>query len=1318
MASRVLFLWFPAVVLCTCARADAPAFDPATMMRVEEVQRGMKGYGLSVFHGVQIERFDVEIMGVLSQAILGADMILAKVTSGPVVERNSGIIGGMSGSPVYINDRLIGAIAYGWGFTREPICGITPIEAMLDSLPGGQEQTLLPRDHPLRGALVEGRWVTQARVQPAHLASARFADRHTLNMQPVGPLVYASGLKGVGMQKLAETLAPYGIEPLAGPGRMRDPVPVELQPGAAVGVTLATGSFDITGIGTLTWRQGDKVLAFGHPMMGLGLVDMPMTTAWVHDFVPSIARSNKLASAMAPVGSVLLDGNWAIGGTVGREAPTVPARVVVTNLDRDLTREFHFEVARQELMTGPLLISVLGGALEATFNAGTRGVGTLEFTVRGEKGVTMHRRDVIWHPGSVVPVMSWVNDVINILNSNRYQPQQVASLEARVTLTGVDRSAAVERIYTEETVARAGKPLNIHVVLRPEGGKPIEKVVTLQMPENLPKGQIRLGAAAGAEEWSLKSRLRLLMPQINSLEDIARVVEQMRRSDQLYVAVALPEVTLAVQGTELPYLPTELAQSLADAARTDMDAGYTELSRTLDTELVLYGWQGMRLPTEDRQGQRGKVEGSRPGEDGAELSTAASKSHGLERLWWAADALDREPRTTAANEVNLELPDREEGNEEKATTEEQPSESTEEKEKEKEKKRDSAEHPETDEENLTRQLSTWTQDSADDFASGEAHGILVRSDGTLLLAPAAQVLASAAEPYILTVTAAGEKVYYGTANPGRVYCWTAAQGARLLCDTGQFMVTSLLALPDGSVLAGTGPGGKVLRISADGTSAPACELPALYVWSLVARADGTVVAGTGPGGRIYTVGPSPAVVATIGQPHVLSLLEADGVLYAAGGAEEGGVYRISPEGTAQDLVGTDEKSCTGIASDGHGGIYVSTASDGKLLFLSPSGSVVEVLDSDEDLLGVCFADGRAWAASADDGKILAADDQLRHAVAYQDDVATRVVAIAAGEGAVYAATANPARLIRLDLRGPASGSFDSAVLDAERVSRWARLFYDAVVPEGATLSLLTRSGNSQVPEDGSWGAWTGPYEASGADLVNAPARFLQYRVSMSAPSPNHVELRRLTILYLPANQRPSLEVDSPKPGEALRSEYEISWDADDDDDDILRVTIYLRPQGGEWQKLAEVQDEDSYKWDTTQHPDGMYSLKLVCTDLPSNPLGAQSAEVVIDTIIVDQGYPKLTVFQTPRRGEDGRAVLRALAVDALSRITSIDWRLGEEGQWQAAAPDDGLLSSNRELFTVRLEGLTEQDQVLQVRLRDAAGNVTIETLPLDGAAQN
>jgi hypothetical protein len=154
----------------------------------------------------------------------------------------------------------------------------------------------------------------------------------------------------------------------------------------------------------------------------------------------------------------------------------------------------------------------------------------------------------------------------------------------------------------------------------------------------------------------------------------------------------------------------------------------------------------------------------------------------------------------------------------------------------------------------------------------------------------------------------------------------------------------------------------------------------------------------------------------------------------------------------------------------------------------------------------------AWAATADEGKVLVTDARGRSGVAYEDPVAASVLAVAAGDDAVFAGTANPARLIRLGLHGEVTGSYDSPVLDAERVSRWAHISWDADVPEGASVTVTTRSGNSQVPEDGSWGPWTAPCQQGGS-VASPAARYLQYRVTMSRTTGAEPRLNRLTVLY-------------------------------------------------------------------------------------------------------------------------------------------------------------------------------------------------------------
>jgi len=340
------------VVLAGAANAVdlPPQFDPAKMIPVSELKPGMRGTAKSVFRGVEITEFNVEVLGVVPKMDLGGDVVLIRILDGPVVERGCGIIGGMSGSPVTIEGRLLGAIAFTWSFEKEPIGGVTPIASMLNSYVAKKAE---PEKRASRPVMLHGRRLTQARIA-AEPEAQPFADAHTINLAPVG-LMTCGGLSRQSLADYAEFLRPYGIEPVAGPGSMDQVVDTDLVPGAGFSVDLVRGDFDVSMIGTLTYRDGDSILAFGHPMMQLGAVNVPMATAYIHEFIPAYSRSDKLGSSMKPVGALRMDGTWSVGGLVGAQAEMVPVDVSVTDETTGRLRTYHVEAAKDKELTQGLV---------------------------------------------------------------------------------------------------------------------------------------------------------------------------------------------------------------------------------------------------------------------------------------------------------------------------------------------------------------------------------------------------------------------------------------------------------------------------------------------------------------------------------------------------------------------------------------------------------------------------------------------------------------------------------------------------------------------------------------------------------------------------------------------------------------------------------------------------------------------------------------------------------------------------------------------------------------------------------------------------
>jgi hypothetical protein len=273
------------------------------IMRSRDAKRGMRGVGYSVFQGTKIEKFNVEILGNLERVMGGGDLVMIRVLDGPVVQRNSGIIQGMSGSPVYINGKLLGAIAIGFGFPKEPIGGITPITQMIEAtLPDNSKPPLpvkiakSPVDESYQAKepfRVANRLVSRVDVSlnPRKPAFSGSPLSSTMTMRPCTRLILLVWRFTAKSGALEPHVRAYGLTPMIGgsmmssaqraqvfgPSSQKSGVKANLAPGAAIGVQLASGDIDATGVGTVTYRLGNRVLAFGHPMFGLGSVSMPMT---------------------------------------------------------------------------------------------------------------------------------------------------------------------------------------------------------------------------------------------------------------------------------------------------------------------------------------------------------------------------------------------------------------------------------------------------------------------------------------------------------------------------------------------------------------------------------------------------------------------------------------------------------------------------------------------------------------------------------------------------------------------------------------------------------------------------------------------------------------------------------------------------------------------------------------------------------------------------------------------------------------------------------------------------------------------------------
>lgn len=1313
--------WFviPLVAIVCGAMAAAATFDPKTMMDVGEVQRGAKAVGRTVFAGTEISEFSLQIIDVMHQANLGTDMILARVLDGPVVARQSGIIGGMSGSPVYINGRLIGAIAWGWGFAKEPIAGITPIRPMLEALDMMEDKAAATPEDSLNGRwtasqpfTVGGKSYDGAQVT---LAGTKVAA-NVLPLRAVSTPINCSGMGERAMAFLKGKLERYGIEPMAGGGQKADPVPVELVPGAAVGVRFMEGDLDMTGIGTVTYRSGDRLLAFGHPMMQLGKVNLPLSSAWINDFMPSYQRSNKMGSGMLDVGALRADIPWAIGGQLGVKAPLIPARIEIVDKSRNYMRTFNIKVMRHPGLTAAVLGAGIASALEATYNPDHTATIRTEFSIKGEHGASLGYANQYYLVGS--PVDAGTADIMGVLSfleMNRWDPQQVSELVYRAEITGRDESLVIEKVFTEETVAKAGKPLHVHVLLRPAGGEVIERVLTVKMPLNLPKGTVRIGVSGGDDVMYFRSRFGTMTPNFDNLKSALRYLEHLEQNRQLCVLVGLPSDGVNVGSSTLMSLPASITSVLEKSSRTDVERGKEELLATEQMDGVVYGRQTLSLAAEDRMGEKGSATAP-PAAAPAVPASASARSGGeasvlvSSRLAWLT-SLAYEPGTSGLAPVAAE--------EKKPTTAAKPAteaKKSDAKAEEKAKGDDEdddqdAKDDAKDEDAATvvRQPTVWTQSKGSDFGAGEATGISVRGSGGLFLSPADSTLYATTELYVWNVVTTPQGVYYATANPGRVYRVKPEGKPEPVLETEYFGIRGLVADKQGNVYAGTWPGGRIFKITPDGKSAELCALQADYVWSLALTAGGQLVAGTGPEGRVYEVATNgqTKLLTELPQAHVLTVV-AQGHDLLLGTAGKGLVYRLGADGSLAALVDTNGDDVTALAAGDNGALYAGTNS-GKVYRLAKDAAPQAVFDEKTlPVYGLLWAQDRLLAATGGDGKLVAITPDKKHDVV-QDTEATHLLCLAAGpDNTVWVGSANAGELRKLALEGAAQGNFVSTVLDAKRTALWRKIDWLASVPAGTELTVQTRSGNSANPDDGSWSGWSAAYKQPGVDEVTSPtARYLQYRVVMSrqdgAQSPL---LQRVAISYLPANQEPKGEFDAALGEKPLRATAKLTWTASDDDKDTLLATVEYRAAGTEkWDKIKQLAaDKKTCDWDTTKVKDGLYDLRLTVSDEPSNPATPLSAQQMVYAVRVDNAKPELLLQNVSEK--DGKLVVEGVTSDAHC-VVEVAYQVDE--QWRGAAAVDGVFDGQYERFQFVVP-LTDGKLKSKLRVRDQAGNVCEQEL--------
>ncbi len=591
------------------AVAASPArARPTDILPAGDLTPGMKGYGFSDFgDGKGVQRFEVEIIGLLKSYAPKQDLVLARVSGGSL--EKTGIIAGMSGSPIYVDGKLVGALAYGWPFARDPICGITPIQSMLDIRKAPAAPPVPIGGAATRAAAFVSAFRDRSFATPFEsLVAPLKAPAVSTGLAPLPLPVSLSGslqpgrLFGDVAQAAGWLVAPAGASAAsAGAGPAADAASARLEPGSAVAAVLLSGDMVLSATGTVTWVDGNSVLAFGHPFLSMGPVDMPMASADVLTVLPSLYRSFKFATTGPVLGSVSQDRSTGILGAFGAAPRMVPVTIRLTSEDLP-TQTFRFEVVHNSMLT-PILLAVAVDNVLTTLEkrAGER-------TIVWKSAIDTSDRTVHWD--SVFSGLGAKDDAVaslalltNFLMANEFRDLAIRGVEVEINHSDRLQSARIVHVEARKERVHPGDSVPVWVDLEDFRGGPRRVVLNARIPDDAPPGPMTVfigdGNAATAYDLSL------FPPDPHSLDQVLDFLGRMRPANTLNLIAYRPAPGALVNGEALAGLPPSRAIILRGRGPADgtSDLGYVRLqSESVEQPVPVAGSAKLTLEVLPRNG--------------------------------------------------------------------------------------------------------------------------------------------------------------------------------------------------------------------------------------------------------------------------------------------------------------------------------------------------------------------------------------------------------------------------------------------------------------------------------------------------------------------------------------------------------------------------------------------------------------------------------------------------------------------------------------------------------------------------------------------
>ena len=501
------------LALCLCLQLAVAAAANIPLMPIRDLRPGMQGIGKTVIQGDTIEEFNVEILGVQGSEATGYSVFVRLY--GDLIEKTGGVAQGMSGSPVYVDGRLVGAVAFGKVFNDPHYCFLTPIGRMLSLL---DEPKSWPAD-----------WL------------------------PQGTALQAGGFTEYGLSYLQEKLAPLGLEAVSAVG-VGQGSGKALEPGSAVGASILQGDMTLGALGTVTWTD-DKgnVLAFGHPFMQRGKSNIFMTKAWVLGVVPNMQSSYKVGNMGEPIGTFTQDRSSGIGGSQGKLPTTIPLFITVNDTGRGQGVSMRLEVVEDERLAPAIVEAAVVNALSKACDRNGGGTARLRFTITGvdskKQNLSIQRENMFYSSDAILKnVNAELSEAMTILMQNKFEAVQLYGINVEAQLSEQVQVAEIQRVQAAAEKVQAGEKLAIDVTLKPYRGQEFTRTVYFTVPKDHPGGKLALQVRGGSSMAWIMELLRKQQQegvpaakkqeQRRTLADYVKSVNKADKNNEIIVDIA------------------------------------------------------------------------------------------------------------------------------------------------------------------------------------------------------------------------------------------------------------------------------------------------------------------------------------------------------------------------------------------------------------------------------------------------------------------------------------------------------------------------------------------------------------------------------------------------------------------------------------------------------------------------------------------------------------------------------------------------------------------------------------------------------------